>query len=124
MISKTKSRSIALTLIAMILVPIASVHAAPDYFFSASDDWTMRKWIFNSTTSENTAVNFPGAVYSMALGNGGQTVYSGAQSSYVYSVFANDATTLAAGSEYTGATDAMDNLIVVNDTLLCANWGA
>jgi hypothetical protein len=63
-------------------------------------------------------------VYSLALGNGGQTVFSGANSGTAWKVFTNDATTLATGTTYTGPTSAMDNLIVIGDTLLCANWGA
>jgi hypothetical protein len=126
---RTKSIMIMISVMIAILVLqalIAPVYAAPpDFFFSASDDGTMRKWIFNSTTSQNTAVTFSGMqVYSLALGNGGQTVYSGVNSGSSGRVFTNDATTLVAGTTYTGPTNAMDNLIVIGDTLLCANWGA
>jgi hypothetical protein len=125
MISTAKFRSISL--IAMMLVLhalIAPIAAAPDYFFSGADDQTMRKWILNSTTSENTPVYFPGMhVYSLTLGNGGQTVYSGAQTASVWIVGSNDATTLTAGTTYSGPTNSMTNVIVINDTLLCVNNG-
>jgi hypothetical protein len=122
----SKSRSISLIAYILVLQAlIAPIAAAPDYFFSASDDTSMRKWVFNSTTSQNTAVIIsPLNVYSLALGKGGQTVYSGRNSGTAWMVTSNDATTLAAGTTYTGPTSAMDNVIVVNDTLLCASWGS
>jgi WD40 repeat protein len=123
-------KAVIIALALMTLMAFVACAIDPiDFFYSASDDTTIKTW--NLTTgagADFVRYGDTNNIYSLVLGDGGRTLYSGMHNHNVnpqiHHIISYNATSRSEIMRYNGTKNAHMNIAVTPDYLLCTNWGA